>query len=82
MEDESVAKAAPLGMVPKSGTIDTQGQEDIDMQALFSASKKDLEDEAAAIEFFQEQLPEDLPNAMKKELQSLQDRIAKLPNEK
>ena len=83
VEGESVAKAAPLGMVPKSGTIDTQGLEDVDMQALFSASKKDLEDEAAAIEkFFQEQLPEDLPNVMKKELQSLQDRIAKLPNDK
>lgn len=82
VEGENVAKAAPLGMIPKSGTIDTQGLGNVDMQALFSASKKDLEAEAAAIEkFFQEQLPQDLPNAMKKELQSLQDRIAKLPDD-
>lgn len=82
VDGESIAKAGPLGMVPKSGTINTEGLGQVDMQALFSASKKELEAEAAAIDkFFNEQLPEDLPNAMEKELQSLRDRIAKLPDD-
>ena len=81
VEGENIAKSSALGMVPKSGTINTQGLGDVDMQSLFDDNKADLEAEIEGIKkFFQEQLPEDLPNAMKQELESLQDRVAKLPD--
>jgi len=81
LEGENIAKGSALGMVPKSGTINTQGMRKIDMQSLFADNKLDLKAEIEAIQkFFKEQLPQDLPNAMKQELQALQDRVAKLPD--
>ena len=78
-DGEDIAKPSPLGYIPKPGSINTDGLSGLDMEALFAQSKAELEaDVADTAEYFDDQMPGQLPAPIKAELDALKDRIAKM----
>lgn len=77
---EDIANPSPIGLIPKPGSINTEGLDrsiDAVMPKLFEASKQELEAEADAIQkFYSEQLPNDVPERISKELEDFRKRIS------
>ena len=75
-EGENIAQPSPLGLIPKAGTINTEGLEGVDMRRLFDAPKVELQGEVAAIErYFEEQIPGQVPPVIQQQLQAFKARV-------
>ena len=78
-DEEDIAEESPIGLIPKPGTINTEGLGDVDMKALFHLSKPELEKEVRDLEkYFDEQLPGQLPREVTEEFESFKRRIANM----
>lgn len=77
IEGEATAIPSPIGYLPATSDINLEGLQDpVDMKELFSLPKDFWQQEVKAIEkYFQEQLPNDLPEEISQELKSLEARI-------
>ena len=80
-DNEDVAISSPIGLVPKYGALNIEGLTPaVDMENLFAIRKDDWVREVQGIrEFFEDQLPEDLPGPLWTELKKLEDRVASMP---
>lgn len=78
--NDDVAEKSPVGLIPKSGSINLTGlTEKVDMDALFHLPKAFWEQEVAEIEkYFEEQINDDLPAGIRTELEALKKRIAEM----
>lgn len=75
-DGEDIAQPSPLGLIPKPGTINTEGLPPIDMAKLFELSKEDLRKEVAVIEeYFEKELSGDVPQAVQQELEAFKSRV-------
>ncbi|XP_020610165.1 phosphoenolpyruvate carboxykinase, cytosolic [GTP]-like [Orbicella faveolata] len=73
---EDIADPSPIGFIPKSDTINTQGLEELDMEKLFSIPKDYWMEECQSLrKYYDEQLGEDLPQAVRDELNALEGRL-------
>jgi phosphoenolpyruvate carboxykinase (GTP) len=72
-----VAESSPIGLIPKQGSIDTNGlKEQVNWEELFSLPKNFWQDEVLDLEkYFSEQFGNDLPNAIAEELHKLKQRV-------
>ena len=78
-DGEDIAQPSPIGLVPKSGSIDISGLGSVDMEALFRMPKVELEAEVEDLErYFDEQLPGQLPRTVALQLQALRERVARM----
>ena len=79
-EGADVAEKSPIGLIPKSGTLNLQGlKEPINEQQLFSIPKEFWQEEVANLEkYFGEQLGHDLPNNIAEELNNLKERVQRM----
>lgn len=77
-EGADIAKPSPIGLIPKEGSINTEGLSDpVDWQQLFSIPKTFWEDEVANLDkYFSEQFGHDLPNAIGEQLHNLKQRVS------
>ena len=76
---EDVAQESPLGLIPKPGSINTEGLSPVDMDTLFDLQKTELEQEARDIQqYFDEQFPGQLPPRIAKQLEDFKERVAKM----
>ena len=74
--NEDVADVSPIGYVPKPGTINTEGLGELDMEKLFDVPKDYWLEECGNLRtYYDEQLGEDLPNAVLDELNALEERL-------
>ena len=81
MDGHKVAKESPVGYVPVAGSINMEGLDSnhIDMDELFSVPKDFWIGEVKDIKrYFHEQVGDDLPSDIRKQLDNLEDRIRKL----
>ena len=78
-EGQDVAQKAPIGYIPKPGTINTEGLTNVDVEGLLAVSKEDLEKEVGELEeYFDQQLPDgQLPRSIAEQLEAFKERIAK-----
>lgn len=78
--NEDIAQKSPVGLIPKDNSINLDGlNEKIDMEALFQLPKEFWEKEVSEIEaYFEEQINDDLPAGIRKELGDLKSRISEL----
>lgn len=68
--------SSPIGFIPKSGTINTEGLGQLDMEQLFSIPKDYWLEECKSVhQYYDEQLGEDLPQAIRDELNALETRL-------
>ena len=75
-EGEDIAMETPLGLVPKEGTINTEGLGPIDMARLFEMRKTELLEEARVMEdYFQTQLSGDVPREVRQQLEEFKGRV-------
>lgn len=74
---EDCAVQSAIGNLPRKGSLNLEGlQEDVDMDALFSIPKEYWQKEVKDIgKYFDEQVHEDLPPEIMKELRSLEARV-------
>ena len=73
---EDIAEPSPLGLIPKNGTINTEGLPPINMAKLFEMSKEDLQSEVAVIEeYFEQQLSGKVPQAVQQQLEAFKSRV-------
>ena len=74
---EDIAIPSPVGLIPKKGSINLEGLSNIDWDELVSLPKDywkgDVEETG---KFFEEQVGEDLPAAIREEHQKQKERIA------
>ena len=78
-DGEDIAQQSPIGLIPKPGTVNIEGLKDVDMEELFRMPKVELEKEVSELErYFAEQLPNQLPAQVAKELEDFKQRIAKM----
>lgn len=78
VENKDVAQETPIGLVPKEGSINTQGLEDVDMKELFRIPTEFWKQELNDVErYFMEQVNDDLPGEMWEELANLRHRLNK-----
>ena len=77
---EDIAKETPIGLVPKEGSLNTEGLSgDIDMEELFRLPKDYWLKECSEIQkYFDEQIPQDLPEEIEEEVKALQDRLMRM----
>ncbi|XP_076449776.1 phosphoenolpyruvate carboxykinase, cytosolic [GTP]-like isoform X1 [Babylonia areolata] len=78
VKDESVAQRTPVGLVPKPGSLDLSGLDEtqLDMETLMSTPTEFWENEVNAIyKYFDEQVNDDLPQAIMKQLKLLESRV-------
>ncbi|XP_050297107.1 phosphoenolpyruvate carboxykinase [GTP]-like isoform X2 [Anthonomus grandis grandis] len=77
LDNEDCAEETPIGLVPKRGGINLEGlSEKVDMQQLFGLSKNFWLEEVFAIEkYFKEQVGQDLPEDLVRELSGLKKRV-------
>ncbi|RWS29171.1 phosphoenolpyruvate carboxykinase-like: cytosolic [GTP] [Leptotrombidium deliense] len=75
---EDCAQMSPIGLLPKQGCLNVNGlKENVDVQQLFSLSPQFWLNECDEIEkYFNEQVGDDLPNAIRNELVSLRKRFS------
>ena len=76
-EGEDIAQPSPLGLIPKPGTLNTDGLNDpVDMDKLFETPKAELQKEVAAMEaYFSQQLPGQVPEAIQQQLEEFKSRV-------
>lgn len=74
---EDCAVQSAIGNLPKKGSLNLEGlEEDVDMDALFSIPMEYWQKEVKDIgKYFDEQVHEDLPPEIMKELRSLEARV-------
>ncbi|XP_067052050.1 phosphoenolpyruvate carboxykinase, cytosolic [GTP]-like [Acropora muricata] len=73
---EDIVDSSPIGFIPKSGTINTEGLGELDMEQLFSIPKDYWLEECKSVrQYYDEQLGEDLPQAIRDELDALETRL-------
>ena len=81
-DDEDIARPSPIGLIPKPGSLNVAGLKGMDectLNALFDLPKNELEKEVAGIEqYFNEQLPGNVPTAVERELQAFKNRISQM----
>ncbi|XP_065569074.1 phosphoenolpyruvate carboxykinase, cytosolic [GTP]-like isoform X3 [Artemia franciscana] len=78
-EGEAVAQPSPIGLLPKPGSLNTDGLNDLDFNELFNLPQRFWQDEVKDLEtYFSEQFGDDLPNKILAELQDLKKRISHL----
>lgn len=77
---DDVAQSSPIGLIPKAGTINTDGLKDpVDWQQLFSMPKTFWQEEVANLEtYFSEQFGSDLPDAIAEQLNNLKQRVSQM----
>ncbi|CAG9820385.1 unnamed protein product [Phaedon cochleariae] len=77
LDQEDCARDTPIGLVPKPGTLALGGIEDkVDMEQLFDLPKGFWMEEAEAIgRYFEEQVGEDLPREVARQLEELKRRV-------
>lgn len=76
-DGEDIADPSPIGYIPKNGTINTEGLGKLDMKKLFSIPKDYWIEECRSLrKYYEEQLGEDLPQAVQDELNALEKRLA------
>ncbi|KRX35108.1 Phosphoenolpyruvate carboxykinase [GTP] [Trichinella britovi] len=75
LDDEDIATKTAIGLIPKKGSINTEGL-NVDWDELFSLPKDYwLEDSKEVRKFFDEQIGSDLPPEIKAELDAQEQRI-------
>lgn len=75
-DNEDVADATPIGYVPKKDTININELGEIDMKKLFHIPTDYWLEECENLRtYYEEQLGEDLPQAVRDELNALQERL-------
>ena len=75
-DGEDIAQPSPLGLIPKKGSINTEGLGPIDMDKLFEMSKEDLQKEVAVMEeYFEKQLSGKIPLAVRQQLEEFKGRV-------
>lgn len=78
VENKDIAQQTAIGLVPKRGTINTQGLGAVDMEQLLSIPQDFWRQECSDIErYFTEQVNDDLPDEMWEELRNLRKRLDK-----
>lgn len=78
-DGEDIAQETALGLIPKPGTINTDGLPPVDMDHLFDFTKAQLEQEIADTEaYFDEQMPGQIPAFIQQELDNFKARVAKM----
>ena len=80
-DGEDIADETPLGYVPKQGTLNLEGLSDskVDQNELFKLNKSELEEDIAETEqYFDEQLPGQLPPPLQQEMVKLKERISSM----
>ena len=77
-DDEDVANVSPVGYIPKPGSINIDGLSlgEKDMEKLFDIPKDYWLEECEYVrKYYEEQLGEDLPQAVLDELNALEERL-------
>ena len=75
-EGEDVADVTPIGYIPKKGELNISGLGEIDMDQLFSIPKDYWLAEIGNLRtYYEEQVGEDLPQAILDELNALEKRL-------
>ena len=75
-DGEDIVDTSPIGFIPKNDTINTEGLGTLNMQELFSIPKDYWLDECQSLrQYYDEQLGEDLPQAVRDELDALVSRL-------
>ncbi|KAJ7381504.1 Protein kinase C-like 1 [Desmophyllum pertusum] len=75
-DGEDIADPSPIGFIPKNGTINTEGLGNLDMEKLFSIPKDYWLEECQSLRaYYDEQLGDDLPQAVQDELNALEQRL-------
>ncbi len=78
-DGEDIAEKSPIGLIPKLGSINTEGLGKVEMESLFRLPKAELEEEVRELEkYFDEQLPGQIPAIVAHELESFKARIAQM----
>lgn len=73
---EDIADPSPIGFIPKNDTINIEGLGGLDMKKLFSIPKDYWIEECQSLrKYYDEQLGEDLPQAVRDELNTLEERL-------
>ena len=75
-DNQDVSVASPIGYIPKPDAIDITGLGDIDMEKLLHIPKEYWLEECKRLrEYYDEQLGDDLPQAVLDELNALEERL-------
>ena len=75
-DGEDIVDTSPIGYIPKNDSINTDGLEKIDMKELFSIPKDYWLEECESLgKYYDEQLGDDLPQAVRDELNFLEQRL-------
>lgn len=75
-DNEDVAEVTPIGYIPKSGAINIEGLGPLDMEKMFDIPKDYWLEECQYLrKYYEEQLGEDLPQAVLDELNALEERL-------
>ena len=78
-EGEDIATPSPIGLIPKPGSLNLDGLEGVDIEALFRMPKDELEGEIDAIQkYYDEQLPGQVPKPVLDQLEAFKERVSKL----
>ncbi|XP_070810721.1 LOW QUALITY PROTEIN: phosphoenolpyruvate carboxykinase [GTP], mitochondrial [Pituophis catenifer annectens] len=79
VDGEESAKETPIGYVPKEGALNLSGLSQVSHSELFSLPKEFWEQEVREVrQYLTEQVPEDLPKEVLKELEALETRVKKM----
>ncbi|KAJ6653084.1 hypothetical protein lerEdw1_010170 [Lerista edwardsae] len=79
VDGEDSAKETPIGYIPKDGALDLTGLTKVNHQELFSLPKEFWEQEVREVrQYLTEQVNEDLPKEVMKELEALENRVKKM----
>ena len=74
--DEDVQDASPIGNIPKVDSINTEGLGEINWDKLFDIPKDYWLEECQDLrKYYEEQLGNDLPQAIRDELSALEERL-------
>uniref|UniRef100_A0A183DB84 PEPCK_GTP domain-containing protein n=1 Tax=Gongylonema pulchrum TaxID=637853 RepID=A0A183DB84_9BILA len=77
--DESIGQKTAIGIVPKDGSLNLEGLENIDMKELMSVPKQYWQEDVAEVrKFMDEQVGPDLPKEVRAEMERQFERIAAL----
>ena len=79
VDGQDVATSTPIGNIPKFDSLDISGLGSIDMDSLFDVPKDFWLQECQEIrKYFNEQVSQDLPDAIGAELNSLEQRVSRI----
>ena len=80
IDGEDCARETPIGYVPKENTLNLTGlKESVDLDELFRLPTDFWQNEVNEIrDYFDKQLPQDLPEEIGSELNALKERVSKM----